>query len=58
MRADMGVQRECRLTDKKIVASLQDRYGLTIDNATFLPIGSDFNTAVYPITKETKHIVS
>lgn len=36
--------------DEEIIACLRDAYGLTIDKVLFLPIGADFNTAVYRIT--------
>jgi spectinomycin phosphotransferase len=37
------------LQDEKIVACLQAEYNLPIDQATFLPIGADRNTAVYRV---------
>jgi spectinomycin phosphotransferase len=37
------------LKDEKIIACLQDAYGLNVDNVMFLPIGADFNTAVWGI---------
>jgi spectinomycin phosphotransferase len=38
------------LTDEEIIACLRDAYGLTIEKVAFLPLGADFNTAVYRIT--------
>jgi len=38
------------LKDEEIIACLRDAYGLTIDKVLFLPIGADFNTAVYRVT--------
>jgi spectinomycin phosphotransferase len=38
------------LKDEEIIACLRDAYGLTVDKVTFLPIGADFNTAVYRVT--------
>jgi spectinomycin phosphotransferase len=38
------------LNDEEIIACLRDAYGLTVDKVTFLPLGADFNTAVYRIT--------
>ena len=38
------------LKDEEIIACLQNAYGLTVEKITFLPIGADFNTAVYRIT--------
>jgi spectinomycin phosphotransferase len=35
------------LPDEKIIACLQDEYGLRIAQFTFLPLGADMNTAVY-----------
>lgn len=37
------------LKDEEIVACLRDAYGLTIEKVVFLPLGADFNTAVYRI---------
>ena len=42
------------LKDEEIVRYLQDAYGLTVDKVTFLPLGADFNTAVYRITTSTQ----
>lgn len=38
------------LKDEEIIACLRDAYGLTVDKVTFLPLGADFNTAVYRVT--------
>jgi spectinomycin phosphotransferase len=38
------------LKDEEIIACLQNAYGLTVEKITFLPLGADFNTAVYLIT--------
>lgn len=38
------------LKDEEIIACLLDAYGLTTEKITFLPIGADFNTAVYHVT--------
>ncbi len=38
------------LKGEEIIACLRDSYGLTIDKVLFLPLGADFNTAVYRIT--------
>lgn len=38
------------LKDEEIIACLRDAYGLTVEKVTFLPIGADFNTAVYRVT--------
>ena len=38
------------LKDEKIIFCLQDAYGLTIEKIAFLPLGADFNTAVYRVT--------
>jgi spectinomycin phosphotransferase len=42
------------LKDKEIVKCLQDFYGLDVKVISFLPIGADFNTAVYRITTSSK----
>ena len=47
----MKARIEDSLKDEEIIACLRDAYGLTVDKVTFLlPIGADFNTAVYRIT--------
>lgn len=38
------------LKDEEIIACLQDAYGLTVKKIAFLPLGADFNTAVYRVT--------
>lgn len=38
------------LKNEQIIYHLQDAYGLTITTISFLPIGADFNTAVYRVT--------
>jgi spectinomycin phosphotransferase len=38
------------LKDEKIIACLRDTYGLDVEKISFLPIGTDFNTAVYRVT--------
>jgi spectinomycin phosphotransferase len=38
------------LKDEEIVRCLQDAYGLDAKAISFLPIGADFNTAVYRVT--------
>lgn len=38
------------LKDEKIIACLRDAYGLTLEKIAFLPLGADFNTAVYRVT--------
>jgi spectinomycin phosphotransferase len=38
------------LKDEEIVRCLRDAYGLTIETVAFLPLGADFNTAVYRVT--------
>ena len=37
------------LKDEEIIACLQNAYGLIVENITFLPLGADFNTAVYRV---------
>lgn len=37
------------LKDKEIIACLRDAYGLDIATVSFLPLGADFNTAVYHV---------
>lgn len=36
--------------DENIIVCLQEAYGLTVQQLTFLPIGADINTAVYRVT--------
>ncbi len=38
------------LKDEEIIACLPDAYGLDIATVSFLPLGADFNTAVYRVT--------
>lgn len=38
------------LKDEKIIRCLQDAYGIDVATIAFLPLGADFNTAVYRIT--------
>ncbi|MBL3285104.1 Phosphotransferase family protein [Rickettsiales endosymbiont of Paramecium tredecaurelia] len=38
------------LKNEEIIACLRDAYGLTIEKVVFLPLGADFNTAVYRVT--------
>ena len=38
------------LQDEEIVRCLRDAYGLTVEKIAFLPLGADFNTAVYQVT--------
>jgi spectinomycin phosphotransferase len=38
------------LKDEEIVRCLRDAYGLTVEKIAFLPLGADFNTAVYRVT--------
>ena len=38
------------LKDEKIITCLRDAYGLTVEKIVFLPLGADFNTAVYQVT--------
>lgn len=38
------------LKDEEIVKCLQNAYGLHVERITFLPLGADFNTAVYCVT--------
>jgi spectinomycin phosphotransferase len=35
------------LDESKIIAALQEQYGLGVSKVTFLPLGADINTAVY-----------
>jgi spectinomycin phosphotransferase len=38
------------LKDEEIIECLRNAYGLTVDKVMFLPLGADFNTAVYRVT--------
>ena len=40
------------LQDEKIIACLQDEYGLLVAQVAFLPLGADLNTAVYCVVAE------
>ena len=42
------------LKDEKIIACLWDAYGLTAEKIAFLPLGADFNTAVYQVTTSSQ----
>lgn len=42
------------LKDEKIIACLRDAYGLNVEKITFLPLGADFNTAVYQVTTSSQ----
>ncbi len=42
------------IKDEEIIACLRDAYGLTIEKVVFLPLGADFNTAVYCVTTSKK----
>ena len=44
------------LKDEEIIACLRDAYGLTVEKIAFLPLGADFNTAVYRITTSNRPI--
>jgi spectinomycin phosphotransferase len=40
--------------DEEIIACLRAAYGLTIEKVVFLPLGADFNTAVYRVTTSNR----
>lgn len=40
------------LEDEKIIACLQDEYGLRVVQVAFLPLGADLNTAVYRVVSD------
>ena len=40
------------LQDEKIIACVQDEYGLLVVQLAFLPLGADLNTAVYRVVAE------
>lgn len=40
------------LQDEKIIACLQNKYGLLVDQVTFLPLGADLNTVAYRAVAE------
>lgn len=47
------------LKDKEIIACLRDAYGIDVATIAFLPLGADFNTAVYRVTtsKQTDYFL-
>jgi len=47
------------IQDEKIIACLQDEYGLLVVQVAFLPLGADLNTAVYRVVAkdETSYFV-
>jgi spectinomycin phosphotransferase len=40
------------LSDTVIISCLKDAYGLKVETITLLPLGADFNTAVYHVTTQ------
>ncbi len=42
------------LKDEEIIACLRDAYGLAVIKITFLPLGADFNTAIYQVTTSSQ----
>ena len=42
------------LQDERIVSRLQDEYGLSVAQLTFLPLGADINTAVYRVVSDNE----
>lgn len=42
------------LKDEKIITCLQDNYGLDVAEISFLPLGADFNSAVYRVATTDK----
>jgi spectinomycin phosphotransferase len=42
------------LENEKIIACLRDVYGLIVEKIVFLPLGADFNTAVYQVTTSSQ----
>jgi spectinomycin phosphotransferase len=46
------VQEKPNLPNDQIIARLHEAYGLRITQVTFLPLGADFNTAVYRVMAE------
>ncbi|MFN2183569.1 MAG: aminoglycoside phosphotransferase family protein, partial [Anaerolineae bacterium] len=44
------------LDDERIIACLNDEYGVRADQISFLPIGADRNTAVYRIVAGPDHV--
>lgn len=43
-----------KLNDQEIIQCLLDAYELKVDQISFLPLGADFNTAVYRVTANDK----
>jgi spectinomycin phosphotransferase len=44
------------LQDQRIIARLQDEYGLQAGHVTFLPLGADVNTAVYRVVTQANAV--
>jgi spectinomycin phosphotransferase len=44
------------LKDERIIACLQDEYGLLVFQIDFLPIGADLNTAVYRVVADDQRL--
>lgn len=42
------------LKNEEIIACLRNAYGIDVATITFLPLGADFNTAVYRVTTSTQ----
>ncbi len=42
------------LNDEKIIDCLKTEYGLNVEKIAFLPLGADFNTAVYRVVTSTE----
>ncbi|KTD53464.1 spectinomycin phosphotransferase [Legionella santicrucis] len=42
------------LKDEDIASCVQNAYGLSVEKISFLPIGADFNTAVYKVTTNSE----
>lgn len=42
------------LKNERIITCLHDNYGLDVAEISFLPLGADFNTAVYRVTTTDK----
>jgi spectinomycin phosphotransferase len=45
------------LKDEEIIECLRNAYGLIVDKVMFLPLGADFNTAVYRVTTLTEQTI-
>lgn len=43
-----------KLNEQEITRCLLDAYELKVDQISFLPLGADFNTAVYRVTANDK----